>query len=456
MVAVVPDTIAAIATAPGRGGIGVVRLSGSLSHIEVIAAALLDKPVPPRRAVLASFRDASGEGLDQGIALLFPAPGSYTGETVLELQGHGSPVVLDQLLARVLELGARLARPGEFTERAFLNGKLDLSQAEAVADLIASTNQTQARLAKRTLQGALAAHVQGLQTRLTQIRVRLEAGLDFSDEDIEPDDWSLIGPEIAQSIAAVNELLALSHQGERVRDGLTLVIAGPPNAGKSSLLNRLSGQETAIVTATPGTTRDLIHSAIHLDGMPLHLIDTAGIRDSADAIEQEGIRRAREQMQYADRVLWLYDAAEGGRPSPDSLQQAAAGRPITLVRNKIDRLGEPAGMSSALAGDCAYPELRLSAKTGEGIEQLKAHLKEQAGYQAPAEGAFIARRRHVIALEDSRASLEQAQSNLIAQQPAEIIAEDLRLAQRALGTITGELRSDDLLGEIFASFCIGK
>jgi tRNA modification GTPase len=454
MAVVSPDTIAAIATPPGRGGIGVVRVCGD--GAASISQALIGRSLPPRRAVLATFRDAAGEAIDQGIALFFPAPGSYTGEPTLELQAHGSPVVLDVLLARVLELGARLARPGEFTERAFLNGKLDLTQAEAVADLIASTNATQARLASRTLRGALAEQVGALQLQLTELRVRIEADLDFADEDIDPVDPRLLAQGLDASLAALGRLLALSHQGERVRDGLALVIAGAPNAGKSSLLNRLSGRDAAIVTATPGTTRDLIRAEIQLDGMPLHLIDTAGIRESDNPIEQEGMRRAREEIRQADVVLWLYDATAEDRPLWAELRELAGDRPLTLVRNKIDLLGEKPGLSAPAADSLPCPQLCISAKTGAGFDALRAHLKERAGYQAPGEGAFLARRRHVLALERAREQLASARTCVGDGQPGEIVAEHLRLAQKAFDELTGEFSAEDLLGEIFASFCIGK
>ncbi|WPL15119.1 tRNA modification GTPase MnmE [Thiorhodovibrio litoralis] len=448
------DTIAAIATPPGRGGIGVVRVSGQ--HAPDIAAAIIRNPLPDRQAVLCDFRDGSGESIDQGIAVLFMPPRSYTGEPVLELQAHGSPVVLDLLLARIIALGARLARPGEFTERAFINGKIDLTQAEAVADLISSTNQTQARLAQRTLAGALAEPVDALRTSLIRQRTLIEAGLDFSDEDIELSELAALGPEISRALADVEQLLERSHQGERVRDGMTLVIAGPPNAGKSSLLNRLSGQDSAIVTATPGTTRDLVHADIHLEGMPLHLIDTAGLRESQDAIEQEGMRRAREQIASCDLILWVYDATEGEPGGLDEFVHPAGDPPLTLVRNKIDLLGEDPGLAEPCEPSRPWPQLALSAQTGAGLDLLKQHLKQLAGYQGPMEGAFIARRRHLTALEETRGYLIEARSNLAAGQPPEIIAEDLRQAQHALGEITGEFTSEDLLGEIFASFCIGK
>lgn len=448
------ETIAAIATPPGRGGIGILRVSGVI--VEEIAYKITGKKLVPRHTSFTQFVDASGQSIDQGIAVFFPAPGSYTGEPTLELHAHGNPVVLDLLLSRVLDLGARVARPGEFTERAFLNGKLDLSQAEAVADLIASTNETQARLASRTLQGALAEQVRSIQSRLTRQRVRIEAELDFSEEDIVSDAYASCVHNLDYIIEAIDNLLLQSHQGSRVRDGMTVVIAGHANAGKSSVMNRVSRQELAIVTPLPGTTRDLLHNHIHLDGMPLHLIDTAGIRDSQDLIEQEGIRRAQSQIKQADLVLWVYDAAVEDRPKPGSLHQFLTQCPITLVRNKIDLTGEQPGVTQAKESALPWPEIRLSASTGQGLTELENHLKERAGYQGSTETSFLVRRRHIDALERTRSQMVLALDNLMAEQPIEIIAEDLRQAQNALGEITGEFYCDDLLGEIFATFCIGK
>jgi len=346
-----------------------------------------------------------------------------------------------------------------------------LTQAEAVADLIASTNQTQLRLARRTLEGALARRVDALRSRLTEIRVRLEAGLDFSEEDIDLVEVDALASGINQAVEDLTELLALSRRGERIRDGMKVVISGPANAGKSTLLNQLCGREAAIVTAVPGTTRDVISTDIHLDGMPLHLVDTAGLRDSQDAIEREGIRRARQQIASADLVLWLYDAARDARPRTETLRDYLVGAgQITLVRNKIDLVNEQPGCSfakaqgsehadaagSALQQRGTWPEVRLSARSGQGLEHLTEHLKDRAGLQAECEGAFLARRRHLTALEKTLAHLRQTQASLAAGHPAEILAEDLRQAHRALGEITGEFSSEDLLGRIFASFCIGK
>lgn len=449
-------TIAAVASAPGRGGIGVVRLSGTA--VERIACDILGHLPRPRQAIFAAFRDAAGQVIDRGLILYFPAPASYTGESVLELQAHGSPVVLDLLLHRVVELGARVARPGEFTERAFLNGKLDLTQAEAVADLISSTNAIQARMAGRALDGLFGDQVRLLQRKVTHCRVQLEAGLDFSDEDIEPEELQGIQQGLQHAEEQALRVLSLAEQGQRIREGLRLVIAGAPNAGKSSLLNRLSGQSTAIVTEIPGTTRDLIHAEIDIDGMPLHLIDTAGLRDSHDPIEQEGMRRAQEAMAGSDRVLWIFDAVAGGPPSADDLRRLPAEVPITLVRNKIDLLGPQAdhGSATPAPADGSHPLVELSAKTGQGVDRLREHLKACVGYQPTGEGLFTARRRHLEGLQQALEQLRLASDHLKTALPPEIVAEDLRLAQQALGTLTGEFTSDDLLGEIFSSFCIGK
>ncbi|WPL19953.1 tRNA modification GTPase MnmE [Thiorhodovibrio winogradskyi] len=447
------DTIAAVATAPGRGGIGVIRISGSI--VKLIGKSILQRSLPPRQAILGNFLDDSGETIDQGIGLFFPSPASYTGEDVLELQAHGSPVVLDLLLKRVISLGARLACPGEFTERAFHNGKLDLTQAEAVADLIASNNQMQAKLARRTLQGAFASSVSDLQALLTRQRVLIEAGLDFSDEDLEPTDIEAVDKGIVSIIQRIDQLSHVASQGERVRDGMTVVIVGPPNSGKSSLLNQISGQQSAIVTPIAGTTRDLVRADIQLDGMPLHVIDTAGIRNSCDFIEQEGIRRALEETQIADLVLWVYDGMLG-RPEAVDLQRILATTAITLVRNKIDLLAEQPNVQEVRHSGALMHELSISAKTGLGLGQLKEHIKKCSGYEMMVEGAFMARRRHLVCLEQTRNYLVAAKKSLSVGEPAEILAEDLREAQMALSRITGDVSSDDLLGEIFSSFCIGK
>jgi tRNA modification GTPase len=444
------DTVAAIATPPGFGGVGIVRISGPLTVL--IAEAVLGARPAPRTATFTTFRDTDGAAIDQGIALYFPAPRSFTGEDVLELQGHGGPVVMDLLLRRVLAMGARLARPGEFSERAFVNGKIDLAQAEAIADLIESATETAARLAARTLEGVLSRRVADLVEGLIHLRTFVEAALDFPDEDID----LLTGPQVATQAARLvhetRDLIASARQGQLVREGLQVVIAGPPNAGKSSLLNALCGTDRAIVTAVPGTTRDLLREAIQIDGMPLHLIDTAGLRPSADPIEQEGIRRARRQIEQADQVLWVFDGLADPEHRATASVELPARIPVTFVRNKVDLTGFSAGRRDTPAG----VEIAVSALTGAGLDALRAHLKAIAGFQGADSGEFLARRRHLDALERALEHLEQAQLTLAATGGAELAAEDLRQAQQTLGEITGAFTSEDLLGRIFAGFCIGK
>ncbi len=442
------ETIAAVATAPGFGGVGIVRVSGpAAAHL---ARALLGRVPPPRQAAFARFRDADGAAIDSGLALWFPAPASFTGEDILELQGHGGPVVLDLVLRRTLELGARLARPGEFSERAFLNGKLDLTQAEAIADLIAAGTQTAARLAGRTLEGALSRRVAALVEGLTQLRMVCEAALDFPDEDLDPLADARVAADLAALSADMAGLLADARQGQLVREGLRLVIAGPPNAGKSSLLNALSGADTAIVSPIPGTTRDLLRAEIQIDGLPLHITDTAGLRPAADPVEEEGIRRAQGQIAQADRVLWVFAGDADGAVGPDA--HLPPGVALTRVRNKIDLTGEAPGLRETQTG----PEVALSARTGAGLAELRAHLKAVAGFQGAGGGEFLARRRHLEALGRAQGHLADAGACLAATGAGELVTEDLRQAQRALGEITGEVSSDDLLGRIFAGFCIGK
>jgi tRNA modification GTPase len=443
------DTIAAVATPPGVGGVAIVRISGPVAT--TIASAVAGRLPPPRRAALRRFAAADGTIIDEGITLVFPGPFSFTGEDVVELHGHGGAVVVDQLLSRVLELGARLARPGEFSERAFLNGRLDLAQAEAVADLITAGSAASARLAMRTLQGELSRRVGTLLDLLVQLRTLVEGGLDFPDEEIEALADDALLKFIALIRAQLDVVLRSAHRGRLLRDGLRVVIAGPPNAGKSSLLNALVGHDAAIVTAIPGTTRDVLREYIQLDGLPLHVVDTAGLREVADVVEEEGIRRARGEMAVADRVLWVYDDREGF--AAEQLAQAglAADVAVTRVRNKIDLTGTPEGLAP---GD--PPTLAISAATGAGLDALRAHLKDCAGYQGTGEGEFIARRRHLDALERVGAALDRARTAVVEHRGAELIAEDLRQAQNALGEITGAFTPDDLLEQIFATFCIGK
>jgi len=443
------DTIAAVATPPGAGGIAILRISGPAAL--GVAAAIAGPLPPPRQAALRRFRGADMEPIDEGIALVFPGPSSFTGEDVVELQGHGGPVVVDQLLSRALALGARLARPGEFSERAFLNGRLDLAQAEAIADLIAAGSAASARLAMRTLQGELSRRVHELLGDLVRLRTHLEAAIDFPDEEVDVLADGAVLADLAALTARVEAVMEGARRGRLLRDGLRVVIAGPPNAGKSSLLNALVGHDAAIVTPVPGTTRDLLREYIQLDGLPLHVVDTAGLREGADLVEQEGIRRARGEMAIADRVLWVYDDCGGFVPAQLESAALPAGVPLTLVRNKVDLSGAAPGLAGG-----EPPTIAISAATGAGLDALRAHLKDCAGYQGAGEGEFIARRRHLDALERVRVSLDRARDVLLDRGAAELVAEDLRQAQNALGEITGAFTPEDLLDRIFSSFCIGK
>lgn len=447
----VASTIAAVATPPGRGGIGIVRVSGLGAR--TIATAVLGAVPSPRRATFRNFRDEQGAPIDQGIALFFPAPNSFTGEDVLELHGHGGLVVLDLLLQRLLALGARLARPGEFSERAFLNGKLDLAQAEAVADLIESGSAAAARSALRSLQGEFSRQVREIVEALIVLRTQLETAIDFAEEEIDfPANEKLIN-DIAVLTQNVAGLLKSARRGCLLHDGMTVVLTGSPNVGKSSLLNALARQDTAIVSKVPGTTRDLLRERIDIDGMPLHVIDTAGLRDSPDEIESEGIRRAKQAMVGADRVLLIVDDA---RPSSaddiDLLTHLPTGVAQTVIRNKIDLTGREAGAYRKADNI----EIALSAKTGVGLDALRAHLKECMGFQNAGETAFIARRRHLDAIQRAQAHLLMGCEQLTQARAIELAAEELRQAQNALNEITGEFTSEDLLGRIFSSFCIGK
>ncbi len=445
------DTIAALATPPGVGGVGIVRVSGPA--VTTISLAVLGCLPPPRYASFRSFLGPDREVLDQGIALYFPTPHSFTGEDVLELQGHGGPVVLDRLLKSVLALGSRPARPGEFSERAFLNGKLDLAQAEAISDLIESATDTAAKLANRTLQGELSHRVNELLERIITLRAYVEATVDFPEEEVDFLTNSKVAEDLRAVMHAVDCVRQSARQGQLLRDGMTLVIAGRPNAGKSSLLNALAGRDSAIVTHVPGTTRDLLREHIQIDGMPLHIVDTAGLREGSDPVEQEGIRRARREMEQADWILWIFDNQED--PDHDALDRASLPRkvPITLVRNKIDLTGSAPGLHRMPDGAV---EVAIAAATGEGMPELRTHLKACVGYQGPGEGEFMARRRHLVALERTASHLHQGQRALTEVAAGELLAEELRLAQNALSEITGEYLPDDLLGEIFGRFCIGK
>lgn len=445
------DTIAAIATPPGRGGIGIVRVSGPA--VRHIAQSILGTLPPPRIAHHARFRDAAGEVIDDGLALYFPAPASFTGEDVLELHGHGGAVVMDMLLARVLEAGARLARPGEFSQRAFLNDKMDLVQAEAVADLIDSASRTAALSAQRTLQGEFSRRVNSVIDTLVELRAYVEGAIDFPEEEID----FLAEGEVAGRIEAiVDDLEAVRRaavQGRLLREGLTVVIAGAPNVGKSTLLNQLSGRDAAIVTEVPGTTRDVLREFIHLDGLPLHVVDTAGLRATEDEVERHGVARARTEISTADVVLAMVDDRDDALGEARRLFAEMADAPSRLlVRNKIDLTATPPGRSEGPLGE----EIRLSAKTGEGLEALVDALKAAVGYRQAGEGSFTARRRHLAALDAAIRHGQSALDQCKGQPAGELIAEDLRQLQTALGEITGVFTTDDLLERIFSTFCIGK
>jgi len=444
------DTIAAVATAPGRGGIGVVRVSGPAAA--AIAEAVLGDCPPPRRAVHRAFRDADGQLIDDGLALYFPAPHSFTGEDVLELHGHGGPMVLDLVLARCVDLGARLARAGEFSERAFLNDQLDLAQAEAIADLIDSASHAAARAAVRSLQGEFSERVHALVNGLIQLRAYVEAAIDFPDEEVDFLSDRALHDRLEQLLADLAALRAAARQGCLLRDGLTLVIAGRPNAGKSSLLNALAGADRAIVTEVPGTTRDVLREHLQIDGLPIHVIDTAGLRDTADPVERIGVERAWAEIGRADQVLLVVDDSAGITDEDRALaERLPQGRELTVARNKIDLTGRPPGPANVAVG----AEIAVSARTGAGLDALRAHLKELAGYREAGAGDFSARRRHLEALARAGRHLD-ATAEHARNRAGELMAEELRLCQQALGEITGEFTSDDLLGKIFASFCIGK
>jgi tRNA modification GTPase len=451
-----PDTIVAIASAPGRGAVGVIRVSGPAAP--QIAQTMLGNLPSARVAQVGSFLDAHGQPLDRGLALYFPAPASYTGEHVLELHGHGGAFVLDLLLRRLLALGCRMARPGEFSERAFLNGKLDIAQAEAIADLIDAGSSAAARAAVRSMRGEFSAHIQALQQQLTELRTLVEAAIDFPDEELDFVPGSVLGDRVARIFMAFDVITAAARQGALLREGLNIVIAGRPNARKSSLLNKLAGDDVAIVTDQPGTTRDVLRQHVHLDGLPLNLIDTAGLRATADVVEAEGVRRAFVELRKADRALYILDASAVSAGTDDGSSMAAElkdlpqGIPLTLVFNKIDLIDVPPRVDENLKP----PQVFLSAKNGQGLDLLKAHLQMHAGYRGGDAGALSARRRHLDALERARACVVQAADTLSQSRGFELFAEDLRRAQLALGEITGEFSSDDLLGEIFSSFCIGK
>jgi len=444
------DTIVARATPPGRGGIAVVRISGPA--VRDLAGPLLGALPRPRYATLCGFRGADGEALDLGLALYFPAPHSFTGEDVLELHAHGGVVLADMLVARVLALGARLARPGEFTERAFLNDKLDLTQAEAIADLIDADSQAAARAAQRSLRGDFSAAVLALNEEVTELRTWVEAAIDFPDEDIDFLSDADLARRVEGVAASFRRLEEATRQGCLLREGLNVVIAGRPNAGKSSLLNALAGYDAAIVTPVPGTTRDVIREQLDIDGLPIHVVDTAGLRATTDVVEAQGVSRAQAELARADHALVVLDATVDDAAGREALLgELPAGLSRTLVRNKIDLTGEPSGLVPGTTD-----LVQVSALTGAGLPELRQRLRAVAGYQPAGEGAFTARRRHLDSLRSAREHFEAACRQLREQQAGELMAEELLQVQNALAEITGEFTSDELLGRIFSSFCIGK
>jgi tRNA modification GTPase len=450
------DTIAAQATATGRAGVGIIRVSGPA--VSAVASAILGKVPKPRTAEYLPFLDEQKQTLDQGIALYFPGPNSFTGEDVLELQGHGGPVLLDMLLRRVLDIkDVRIARPGEFSERAFLNDKLDLTQAEAIADLIDASSELAARSAMHSLQGEFSRKIHDLVEKVIYLRIYVEAAIDFPDEEIDFLSDGKVAGDLAEIISDLAGIQKQATQGSILREGMRVVIAGRPNAGKSSLLNALAGREAAIVTEIAGTTRDVLREHIHIDGMPLHIIDTAGLREATDKVEQIGIERAWQEIEQADRVLFMVDGTTTNATSPadiwpDFMSRLPKDLGLTVIRNKADLTGETAGASQ----DGDYPVFHISAKTNSGIEQLRDHLKACMGFDANTEGSFIARRRHLDALERAAEHLAIGDAQLHNHLAGELLAEELRLTQQHLNEITGEFSSDDLLGRIFSSFCIGK
>ncbi|WP_421255574.1 tRNA uridine-5-carboxymethylaminomethyl(34) synthesis GTPase MnmE [Aeromonas sp. 600282] len=450
------DTIVAQATAPGRGGVGIVRVSGPAA--EQVAEIVLGKLPRVRYAEYLPFKDEQGQVLDQGIALLFKAPNSFTGEDVLELQGHGGPVIMDMLIRRILKIdGIRPASPGEFSERAFINDKLDLAQAEAIADLIEASSEQAARSAMHSLQGQFSSKIQQLVESLIRLRIYVEAAIDFPDEEIDFLSDGKVAGDLYSIMSELDDVRGEAKQGALLREGMKVVIAGRPNAGKSSLLNALAGRESAIVTEIAGTTRDVLREHIHLDGMPLHIIDTAGLRDTQDKVEQIGIERAWAEIEQADRVLFMVDgtttdAVDPREIWPEFVDRLPKNIGLTVIRNKADLTGEDLAPSQE-QGHAVY---RISAKTELGLPALREHLKACMGFQGNTEGGFMARRRHLDALERAAERLLVAKEQLEVFMAGELVAEELRLAQESLSEITGEFSSDDLLGRIFSSFCIGK
>ena len=450
------DTIVAQATAPGRGGVGIIRVSGKLA--KQVASQLIGKVPRTRQAEYCPFLDNQNQVIDQGIALYFAGPNSFTGEDVLELQGHGGPVILDMLIKQILMIpGIRIAKPGEFSERAFLNDKIDLTQAEAIADLIDSSSEQAARSAMHSLQGQFSAKVNNLVEDVIHLRMYVEAAIDFPEEEIDFLSDGKVTNDLQAIIDTLADVLNEAKQGSIIREGMRVVIAGRPNAGKSSLLNALAGKEAAIVTDIAGTTRDVLREHIHIDGMPLHIIDTAGLRDNADTVEQIGIERAWNEIEQADIILFMVDATTttANQPDqiwPDFVDKLPENANLTVIRNKADLSGEVISQFN----DNDHPVIALAAKSGEGIDLLKAHLKQAMGYKGSTEGGFMARRRHINALNEAQSHLRQGQQQLEQHTAGELLAEDLRQSQLQLNEITGQFSSDDLLGKIFSSFCIGK
>jgi tRNA modification GTPase len=445
------ETIVAAATPPGRGGVAIVRISGPLVHH--IAFSLTQKKLKPRYATYTHFLDESAQAFDEGIALFFPAPHSFTGEDVLELHGHASPIVVDVLIQRIVTLGARLARPGEFSLRAFLNNKMDLTQAEAIADLIDAASRTAARNALRSLQGEFSKKINELVEKLIHLRMYVEAAIDFVEEEIDFLSGDQVSDQLATILTELHLIQNSAAQGSLLRDGITAVIAGEPNVGKSSLLNQLSGKETAIVMDIPGTTRDVLREYILIDEMPMYVIDTAGLRDSEDLVEQEGIRRAHQEISRADLILFVIEANQPHELFlSDFIHSMPEHAAVITIKNKIDLTQE----KPAFLNDGRHATVSLSAKTGLGIDLLKNCIKKSAGFNTQAEGHFSARRRHLDALIRARDFLLNGQQQLQQHRAGDLLAEDLRLAQNALSEITGEFTADDLLGKIFGSFCVGK
>lgn len=449
------DTIAAVATPPGRGGVGIVRVSGALCKI--LAKKLLGITPTPRHAHYLPFLDVQGEVIDEGLALYFPGPNSFTGEDVLEFQGHGGPVLLDRLLENLLQLGVRLAQPGEFSQRAFLNDKLDLAQAEAIADMIDATSRQAADNALKSLQGVFSQKVHALVDKLIYLRMYVEAAIDFPEEEIDFISDGKVKEDLNAIIKQLEAVKNEAQQGFLMREGMNVVLAGRPNAGKSSLMNALAGYDKALVTEIAGTTRDVLKEHIHLDGMPLHLIDTAGLRETEDLVEQLGVERAWQEIEKADRILLLVDAQETTSLDPleiwpEFVKRLPHPERLTLVRNKIDLTAEAplADLSTS------PPVIRIAAKQLVGVDNLRKHLKEVMGFQNTTEGGFSARRRHLDALQKASQVIHKGKQQLELHGAGELLAEDLRSAQESLAEITGQFTADDLLGKIFGEFCIGK